>query len=515
VTLDHFPILLAGTIVADRYRVEGPLGSGGFGTVVRATQLPLGREVAIKVMVSPLGDGARFVREAQTAQKLEHPNTVRILDFGRLDSGLPFIVFELLRGESLAQLIARTGGLPLWGTLRVTMQVLKSLMEAHAHGIIHRDIKPANLFVTAHPGEPLFVKVLDFGVAKQLGGPDPDGRIFATAPTAPGLTRADQIIGTPLYMSPEQARGAEVGPASDLYALGLVLVEMMTGRPVLDPRLGSMAIALMHDSPRSLPLPQAIYGSPVERLVRRATAKDVRERYRSAQEMLAEVELLLAGTTPAMTVRSAIGDPGTGAATGFAPTAIAMYTPGLSAPHAMKGLVGPARGVWLVLAGGVLAMVLVGASIALWHFSKTKSKRPSSTDDETVEGFTLDAPEARALDPSTRELTERSLEEMIAVLEGEDYSAEEIIKGRTDIDLFSQRMIKIQKAPCGGVATYTIFQNKDAQRTHVDAMKKELLVETGNRVLSVHLTSAGDDPNNRKNCSTPVFALLTRPKKKR
>ena len=272
VTHQHFPPLQAGTIVAGRYRVEGPLGSGGFGTVVRATQFPLGREVAIKVMVSPLGDGARFVQEAQTAQKLEHPNTIRILDFGQLDSGLPFIVFELLRGESLAQLIARTGGLPLWAALRVTMQVLKSLMEAHAHGVIHRDIKPANLFVTAHSGEPVFVKVLDFGVAKQLGGPNLERLANVSAPAAPGLTRADQIIGTPLYMSPEQARGVEVGPASDLYALGLVLVEMLTGRPVLDPSLGSMANALIHDSPEPLPLPQAIFGSPIERLVRRATA---------------------------------------------------------------------------------------------------------------------------------------------------------------------------------------------------------------------------------------------------
>jgi hypothetical protein len=517
VTLAQFPTLQAGSIVAGRYRVEGPLGSGGFGTVVRATQFPLGREVAIKVMVSPLGDGARFVQEAQTAQKLEHPNTIRILDFGQLESGLPFIVFELLRGESLAQLIARTGGLPLWAALRITMQVLKSLMEAHAHGIIHRDIKPANLFVTAHSGEPVFVKVLDFGVAKQLGGPHLEQRANYSAPSAPGLTQADQIIGTPLYMSPEQARGAEVGPGSDLYALGLVLVEMMTGRPVLDASLGSMAIALVHDSPEPLPLPQAIFGSPIERLVRRATAKDLRERYRSAQEMLAEVELLLAGTTPAVTVRSAFGDQaaGAGAAIGFAPTAAGMQTPGRSEPFARTApRPGPARGLWVALAGGVVALGLFALGLALWPSATPSSKRATIRDTED-ESDPYEAETVEELDLAEREIVPRTLEQTLAKLEDANYTTKRL----KPMSVPGQEMetLNVTRPPCGGTVLIAQFPNNPhgsaAFRSAMEPFGST--VATGDTVLYVALDSIKRTAESRKNCSMPVLALLTRPKQKR
>ena len=163
------PTLAAGHLVAGRYELAELLGEGGHGAVYRALQKPLGREVAIKMILAEavLADGMleRFTREASLLQRLEHPNTVRIFDFGTTDHGLPFIVFELLRGRTLEQEIAR-GTLTTTRVGRVASQVLKSLMEAHALGIVHRDIKPSNILLSDHSGERDFVKVLDFGVAR-------------------------------------------------------------------------------------------------------------------------------------------------------------------------------------------------------------------------------------------------------------------------------------------------------------------------------------------------------------
>lgn len=285
------PSFPPGYLVGGRYELVERLGQGGHGAVYRAIQRPLGREVAVKMILAEamFADGMleRFSREAGLVQRLEHPNTVRIYDFGTSEQGMPFIVFELLRGRTLEDEIVR-GPLTPFRIGRVATQVLKSLMEAHALGIVHRDIKPANLLLIDYSGETDFVKVLDFGVAKPTAAPRP----------GEAITHDGQIIGTPSYMAPEQVHGAVIGPQADLYALGLVMAEAATGQRVYGE--GSpMQIWINQTSSDVVPLSPLVMSTALGPVIARATRKEPSERYPSAEVMLADVErALLAGGAP-------------------------------------------------------------------------------------------------------------------------------------------------------------------------------------------------------------------------
>jgi len=272
----------AGDTVAGRYRIDFELGHGGFGAVYQATQITLGRQVALKMVLPELvshDEGlARFRREAQLAQKLEHPNTVRLYDFGQTEVGLPYIAFELLRGEPLDRAIFR-GAMPPARVARIATQVLKSLMEAHSLGIIHRDIKPANVFLCDFSGETDFVKVLDFGIAKSTSG----------TPTTV-LTQAGHAIGTPNYMSPEQVKGQPVGPPTDLYAVGLMMAEMLSGQMVF--KGTGTDVYLEQMAPTPVPLPLSLGYSPLAPIITRAVEKDVARRYATAGDMLRDLDAL-------------------------------------------------------------------------------------------------------------------------------------------------------------------------------------------------------------------------------
>ncbi len=301
------PTLAPGHVVAGRYRIEALVGEGGFGAVFRATQLNLGRTVALKVLLPHLvsnDDGlSRFRREAQLAQRLEHPNTVRLFDFGVAEDGTPYIAFEMLKGQPLDALLRTGGKLPPARVARIAGQVLKSLMEAHEHGIVHRDIKPSNIFLCEFSGESDFVKVLDFGIAKALG---------STGQTTSALTRAGEAVGTPSYMSPEQVTGAQITPAADLYALGLVMAEALTGEVVMKGDSG-IQIVMAQISTAAVPLPPAVLQSPLGPVIHRATQKASDRRYASAKEMLAHLEETTKG------VRSVVVSPPVGAGAPAAP----------------------------------------------------------------------------------------------------------------------------------------------------------------------------------------------------
>jgi serine/threonine-protein kinase len=273
-----------GHILEGRFRLEELLGEGGFGAVYRATQLNINREVAIKVVLPQLlamqGGLERFLREARVAQRLEHPNTVRMYDFGHTDDGTPFIAWELLRGKPLDEALKNEGPMSPDRVVRIISQSLKALMEAHSLGIVHRDIKPANIYLSTFSGEPDFVKVLDFGIAKALDATEESG--------GKNLTMAGQIIGTPSYMSPEQVKGESIGPRSDIYSLGLVMAEMLSGSVVYAGT--GLAICAAHLSPSPTPLPQPIRISPLGAIIMRATQKDPSVRYQSAEEMLNDVK---------------------------------------------------------------------------------------------------------------------------------------------------------------------------------------------------------------------------------
>ena len=274
-----------GQVVAGRYELVELLGQGGHGAVYRAVQRPLGREVAIKmILVEAIYSGGmleRFAREAALVQRLEHPNTVRLYDYGTTEQGLPYIVFELLRGRTLEQEL-ELGTLTPFRVGRVASQVLKSLMEAHALGIVHRDIKPSNVLLVDYSGETDFVKVLDFGVARNV---NVDG-------DKPGITHDGQIIGTPSYMAPEQVRGGAVGPQADLYALGLVMAEATLGSRIFGEG-SAMEIFIKQTSSEPVPLPHLVTSSALGPVIVRATRKLATERYPSAEAMLDDVERAL------------------------------------------------------------------------------------------------------------------------------------------------------------------------------------------------------------------------------
>jgi eukaryotic-like serine/threonine-protein kinase len=269
-----------GDAIGGRYQVVAEIGQGGSGTVYRAVQLGLGREVALKLMhpqqMEP-GKLERFKREAELGQRLRHPNTVQLIDFGVHEDETPYIVFELLEGQSLSAVLKREHSLSWQRVARVATQVLKALMEAHGAGIVHRDIKPANIFLTSHAGEPDFVKVLDFGIAKSLR--------WGTK----ALTRQGEIMGTPGYMAPEHIESRPVTPASDIYSLGLMMAEMLSGKKTF---AGSSVDQIVQQvSADPVPLPAEVLASPLRDVILRATQKRMELRYQNAGEMLRDLEL--------------------------------------------------------------------------------------------------------------------------------------------------------------------------------------------------------------------------------
>ena len=217
---------LAGREIAGRYRIISELGQGGMGAVYRAEQISLKRVVALKLLKPELsaepGLIRRFNAEAELAAKLSHPNTVTLFDFGQDGDGTLFIAMEFVAGTSLRTVIARDGPLPAERTLAICKQVSSSLADAHACGIIHRDLKPDNVMLSVRGKRSDIVSVLDFGIAKLR---DERGDV-----TAMPLTQAGDMLGTPQYMAPEQIRGETVDGRTDVYALGAMIYEMITGR---------------------------------------------------------------------------------------------------------------------------------------------------------------------------------------------------------------------------------------------------------------------------------------------
>jgi serine/threonine-protein kinase len=275
------PRLEEGDVVADRYRIDGIVGRGGFGAVYQATQIDTGISVALKILLknfsSSKTDSKRFRREASLVQKLQHPNVVALLDFGETDRGQPYIAFELLEGEALGKVLKESGRLPLWRASQITRDVLSALEAAHALGVIHRDIKPQNIFLCAGTRG---TKVLDFGIAKT---------VTDEAAGATQLTEAGQMIGTPHYMAPEQVRGAGIYPATDLYSLGLLMAEMLTGTRVVRGN-ALIDVYLQHITPGAIQFDPEVQRSVLAPIILRATAKDLDERYRSASEMLTDLD---------------------------------------------------------------------------------------------------------------------------------------------------------------------------------------------------------------------------------
>jgi hypothetical protein len=287
-----------GSVLDGRYRIDAVLGSGGMGRVYRGEHTGIGRPVAIKVLHADLNrnrDAAtRFQREAIASGRLDHPNIVNVSDFGVLDDGACYLVMEVLEGESLGARLERETRLAWREALDVLRGVLEGLRHAHDRGVVHRDIKPDNIFLARKDGKTV-VKILDFGIAKLYAGSADD----------PASTRAGLTVGTPAYLSPEQAVGGEITPASDLYSATIVLYEMLTGRaPFEDKDPLAMLGAHVSRTPPAISdiaLDVSIELPPgLEEMIQRGLAKPAAERIASAVDYLTWIESILVAAPPAL-----------------------------------------------------------------------------------------------------------------------------------------------------------------------------------------------------------------------
>jgi eukaryotic-like serine/threonine-protein kinase len=323
-----------GTIISDRYRLEERVGSGGMSSVYRAFDPTLERWVAIKLMHRDISSDPdqleRFRREARAVARLNHPHVVTVIDAGE-DDGAPYIVFEYVEGETLKDRIKRQGRLPVSEAVAYAIEIGRALECAHEHRLVHRDVKPQNVLIDPDGR----AKVTDFGIARSL--------------EAHGLTAPGRVLGTTDYVSPEQALGHGVTPRSDIYSLGVVLYEMLTGEPPFRAE-SQVAVAMKHvreplpDVQRLRPEISAALAAVVER----ATAKEMQHRYASASEMVHDLEEVLA-----------IEAARTGQATGEATTVLRSLS-GDTADFAPARLRHPKRVLVLTL----LLLAAIGVAVA-------------------------------------------------------------------------------------------------------------------------------------------------------
>jgi serine/threonine-protein kinase len=309
-----------GSVLDGRYRIDAILGTGGMGRVYRAEHTGIGRPVAIKVLHADLNRNReaaqRFQREAIASGRLDHPNIVNVSDFGVLDAGPCYLVMEVLEGESLGARLEREKRIPWREAIEILRGVLLGLRHAHERGVVHRDIKPDNVFLTHKDGE-LVVKILDFGIAKLFAGNADD----------PASTRAGLTVGTPAYLSPEQAVGGEIKPASDLYSTTIVLFEMISGRAPFEDKdpLAMLGAHVSREPPRIADVaPDVAVPEALENVIQRGLIKTSADRISSADDYIAALDMAVASTRlgsapiPAQVVPEALGS---------APTAMLVATP--------------------------------------------------------------------------------------------------------------------------------------------------------------------------------------------
>ncbi|HEY9793290.1 MAG TPA: protein kinase [Candidatus Obscuribacterales bacterium] len=289
-----------GSKFADKYVLTALIGKGGMSAVYTGTDTMLGRTVAIKLLHQYLAQDSvamkRFRQEARTISQLNHPGIVRIHEFGILDHGQPYIVMDYLQGMSMAQLIKRHGVARPKDAIELFKQITRALAHAHLHGVLHRDLKPSNVMLAAtESGDDLNVTLVDFGIAK-VATEDDVGRLTATG----------EVIGSPVYMSPEQSRGMALDERSDLYSLGCLMYEAITGKTVV---WGENALDIlfnkMHEDP--VPLADAAEGvteipEALDAIVTKLIQRKPEDRYQSAQELLQDLETI---DTPELAVARA------------------------------------------------------------------------------------------------------------------------------------------------------------------------------------------------------------------
>jgi len=288
---------LIGEVVDGRYKIETCLGEGGLATVYAATHQLIEKRVALKVLKSEFVADAeiveRFLREAKAASRLNHVNIISLSDFGKVPSGAPFFVMELLKGQTLSDLLYEGKGLPIPEAVRIATEIGSGLAAAHQHGVVHRDLKPENIGLARDADGVEHVKILDFGLAKITH----DNR---------KLTRVGQVLGTPEYMSPEQASGQSVDHRSDIFALGIVLYRLIVGRvPFAGETFMEVISKVLSERPAP---PRTLCDAPeltadLEAVILRALAREPQDRFPTMDAML---EALRQATSDAPTQESEV-----------------------------------------------------------------------------------------------------------------------------------------------------------------------------------------------------------------
>jgi eukaryotic-like serine/threonine-protein kinase len=274
-----------GDVLAGKYRVESVLGSGGMGVVLLVEHIELGQRMAVKLMtpgvIPDTQAVARFLREARSAAALHSEHVVRIFDVGTLESGAPYMVMELLRGEDLSQLLLHKGRLEIRDAVDYVLQACHAIAEAHAMGIVHRDLKPSNLFLTRRSDGTALVKVLDFGISKAM---DSDSAGASSA----NLTATSAVMGSPLYMSPEQVRNAkQVDARADIWSLGVILHELLTGAHAFHAdTLPGICAAIIADEPAPLRSLRADAPVGLEAVITKCLEKSARSRFQTTRDLM-------------------------------------------------------------------------------------------------------------------------------------------------------------------------------------------------------------------------------------
>ncbi len=353
------------------YQVSGLLGEGGMGAVYRARDTRLGRDVAIKVLTGVAHEDQerlqRFEQEARTTGMLNHPNLLTVFDVGREANGAPFLVTELLEGETLSSRLQR-GALSPRRAIDAALQMAQGLAAAHEKGIVHRDLKPDNIFLT-RDGR---LKILDFGIAKLTAAAGSDGPTFQMAATEPGM-----VLGTVGYMSPEQVRGEPVDHRSDIFSLGAILYEMLSGARAFRRNSSIETLsAILKEEPQDLTELLPNIPPAVEKLVRHCMEKDREHRIQSARDLAFHLEMLSTMTgggapTSSRAMPAAVAPAATG--TGAVPPTPAVRTsahPTAATSARPRPVVKPKRRVSPVLLGLLFVVSVIGAAYGGWKWAQ-------------------------------------------------------------------------------------------------------------------------------------------------